>query len=110
MADGSAIIIDPITGKTSTVKDPDASLKYPFNWHDWLTNEADTYQSHSFIITSPADSTIPLTASVGTQVGGIITTSIAGGNAGKTYGVTCRLVTAGGQTDDRTLWVKVKDR
>ena len=35
---------------------------------------------------------------------------ISGGTAGTTYRVTCRIVTAGGRTDDRSIFIKVKER
>jgi hypothetical protein len=110
--DGSAIIVDPVTGKKSTIKSDDSSLDYPFNWADWLAGCDDSYSSHVITVWNPPGVTTPLTASVGTQSGGVITTMIAGGTIGQTHSVTCKITTAATppRIDERTLWVKIKAR
>lgn len=109
MADGSAITVSP-TGKKSAVKDPDAVLDFPFDWSAWLTDVGDTYGSHSFVVADPAGVATPLVVASSSHVGGVVTAFVSGGTLDQTHALTCRLTTAGGRIDDRTLYIKVRAR
>lgn len=89
------------------IKDPDAKLPFAVDWSQWLANEGDTAASATWITpvgivreASPAPS----------LTGGTATAWFSGGTHGTDYRVTCRLTTAGGRIDDRTLTIKVRTR
>lgn len=109
MPDGNAIITSS-SGKRSTVKDPNATLDYPFDWSEWLTDASDTYASHEFVTTDPADSVADLTVESSAHSAGVITAFVSGGTEGMTHELTCRITTAGGRIDDRTLFIKIKQQ
>lgn len=95
-------------GKPTIEKDPNAVLDYPFDWTEYLTPLSDTIISATFILETP------LTADEARQElnpeGTIAVVWVeAGGVAGKTYRVTCRIVTADGRIDDRSIWLKMKE-
>jgi hypothetical protein len=97
--------------KPKIVKDPDATLDYPFNWAAWLDDIADTIASVAIIV--QAGITLNLTSphtNGYTIAGKTVIVWLSGGTAGTTYRVTCRITTVGGRTDDRSIYVKVKDR
>lgn len=82
-------------------KDPDAVLDYEWDWSDWLTAITDTITSVTFV----PDTGIVVNSSSHTATAAIAW--ISGGTAGTSYNVTCRIVTAGGRTDDRTATFKI---
>lgn len=85
-------------------KDPNATLDYTFDWSLYLTPLADTISSVTWELTSgitkvsQSNSTTSATAFV------------SGGVSGNTETLTCRIVTAGGRTDDRSIFLKIIDR
>lgn len=83
-------------------KDPDAVLDYTVDWSAWLGT--DTIASVTWVVgagvTEASSSNTSTTATIW----------LSGGIAGQAYGVTCRAVTAGGRTDDRSFRVVVKER
>lgn len=89
---------------TTFKKDPDAVLDYTFDWGPYLTPIADTIASVTWVLpvglTKISQSNAPLTA----------TAFIGGGTAGESLTLTCRIVTAGGRTDDRSVVLKIVDR
>lgn len=97
-------VVDAVTGKATILKDPDATLDYSFDWTAWLLAISDTISSKSFIVVAPI---VIVSQSV---VGGICTVFLSGGVVGTTYPVVNRIVTAGGRTEDRTIYLKIKDR
>lgn len=90
--------------KPTIDKDPDAILDYSWDWTAWLADVSDTIATKSFIVD------VSLTVVSSTVVGGIITAFISGGVAGTKVIATCRMVTVGGRSDDRTIYLKIKDR
>lgn len=89
---------------TRFVKDPDASKDYGFDWSAWLTSSGnDTIATSTWIV--DAGITKGATGNTATTT----TVWLSGGTAGTSYKVTNRIVTAGGRTDDRTLYVTVAD-
>jgi hypothetical protein len=97
----------PITvdasGRAVIVKDPQAVLDYSYDWTQWLTDVSDH---------------IVAATVVGTDVvvdswafdGFIVTAWLSGGTLGAKAEAVCHIVTAGGREDDRTLFLKIKDR
>ena len=98
-------ITDP--AKPKGIKDPNAILDYPISFAAWLTDIGDTYASHT-ILTSAG--TGGLTCDSSSQSTGIITPILSGGVVGETAWFTIRIVTTGGRTDDRTFYLKIKER
>ena len=83
-------------------KDPNAVLDYGFNWSGWLNG--DTISTHEII--APEGITVDSSATDGSSV----TTWVSGGTAGSTYRLVCRINTAGGRKEDRSLHLIVTDR
>jgi hypothetical protein len=90
--------------KATIVKDPDAVLDYTFDWTTWLALVTDTISSKTITV----DTGITCTSS--SISGTTVIVWLSGGSVGATYKVTCRIVTASGRTDDRSIYVKIKER
>jgi len=84
------------------IHDPNAILDYSVDWSDWLGS--DTIASVTWTVptgivkASQAETTTTATA------------WISGGTAGTEYAVACKIVTAGGRTDERTIILRCQDR
>lgn len=101
------------SGKATILKDPDAVLDYTFDWTAWLDDIVDTIASASVPVLTPAGIALDLTAPHGAGyqvVGKTVVVWLKQGLLGKTHQVTCRIVTTGGRTDDRSIYVKIKER
>ena len=85
-------------------KDPDAILDYSVEWSPWLAG--DEISSSAWLLEEGAQLEIVSDSKTATSA----TVWLRGGQKGTTYLVTCRIVTVGGRTDDRTFSVKVEDR
>lgn len=85
-------------------KDPDAVLDYTMDWSEWLET-GDT-------ITGTPTWTVPtgLTKASQSNTTTAATAWISGGVAGMNYLVACKIVTAGGRTDERSFRVKCVNR
>lgn len=86
------------------IKDPDAVLPFAVDWTDWLTNEADTADTFTWILPDG------LTKAAEMTDGGKATVWLSGGTDGKNYDLTCRITTTGGRIDDRTMRIHVRSR
>jgi hypothetical protein len=88
---------------SSFTKDPDAVLDYAVDWSSWLgedTIESSTWESPSGIV-KDSDS----------HDGTVVRVWVSGGErVGATYALTNRIVTAGGRTDERTIYVTVEEK
>lgn len=84
-------------------KDPSAVLDYALDWSDWLV--ADT-------ITGTPTWTVPtgLTKDSQSNTTTTATAWLSGGVAGMSYTVACKIVTAGGRTDERSFRIKCVNR
>jgi hypothetical protein len=96
------------------VKDPDASLVYAFDWANGGPNDASldddgwlqsaVITAASFVVptglTNVVDSFNDTTASV----------KLSGGKEGKNYIITNRVTTDLGETDDRSIEIRVRSR
>lgn len=101
---------DSKTGKWSIPKDPNAVLDYIENWTDWLTPLSDSISSASVVATGSADgSNVAVDSSVVAN-GTHVHAWISGGVAGETVTVRYRVTTAGGRVDDRSFYLKIKER
>ena len=84
-------------------KDPDAVLDFKFDWSGWLTG-AEAISSYTI------DVDTGLTVDSDSDAAGVVTVWLSGGTVGTTYAVRCEIVTSDSRTDERTLFVKVKQR
>lgn len=90
------------------VKDPDAVLDYAFDWNNvaegtWLqTGETIS----AYVVTAEAG----LTKDSDSESDGLITVWLSGGSAGEQYVVACRITTSLGRTDERSIWIVVRER
>lgn len=96
-------------------KDPSANLPYAINWADWLTNEDDTLATADWTVPAGLVKGDEEIAAGVTKDGDTVPNAkaivwLSGGTAGTTYRVSCRLTTAGGRVDDRSLSIYVMDR
>ena len=83
------------------VKDPVALLDYSFDWSLWL--KTDTIATANWTSNGLVQSS--------TSISGTITTIwLSGGIAGERYIVTCRITTAGGRTDERSIAINIQER
>ena len=92
------------------IKDPDAVIDYVFDWNGpapkgpWLST-GDSVSSHTITVQSG----LTLDSSEEYE-DDAIRVWLSGGTAGEEYTVACRVVTAQGRTDERTITVKVRQR
>ena len=90
--------------KTFT-KDPDAVLDYTIDWDadDWLGSDT---------ITGTPTWTVPAGLTLASQSSTTTTATawISGGTVNTDYDVACKIVTAGGRTDERTIRIQVRQR
>lgn len=84
------------------LKDPNATLDYVINWATYLG--ADTILVSSWIVPSG------ITSVTDTDTATTATIWLSGGTVGQKYALTNRILTAGGRTDDRTIYIKVKEQ
>ena len=90
-------------GRPVIDKDPDASLPYGIDVADVLV-EGDTVTGASIAEQSG------VTAASASYSGTVVSCRVSGGTAGQTGSVTLRWTTVGGNTDDRTLYFRVRER
>lgn len=83
-------------------KDPNAVLDYQIDWSDWLSS--DTISTSTW--------TVPdgLTKDSDTKTTTTTTIWLSGGTAGADYTVINRIVTAGARTEERSIFIKVRQR
>ena len=95
--------IENSPGKPTIDKDPDAVLDYTWDFTDWLDAITDTLASHTVTATD-------VTVNSSSILGKTVVAWITGGAVGVRGAATARVVTAGGRTDDRTIYFKIKER
>lgn len=90
--------------------DPQARLDYRWDWgepdargHTWLGGDAIATAA----VTSP-DAALVITDV--THDGSSVVAWVAGGTVGTTAPLTCHITTAAGRTDDRTMWLRIRQR
>lgn len=87
----------------SYIKDPNAVLDYQWDWSAWLPDD-------DAIASATVTAEAGLTVNSSSSVNATVTAWLSGGTAGSDYNVTCRIVTADGRTDDRTIKIIVQDQ
>lgn len=85
-------------------KDPNAILDYSFDWGPYLTPLSDSIISVAWVVSTGL--TVVSSSSTSTSA----TAFISGGVVDATETLTCRVVTAAGRTDDRTISLKIVNR
>jgi len=85
-------------------KDPNATLDYMFDWGPYLTPLVDTIQSVTWVLSSG------LTKVSQSNTATTATVFVSGGALGDTETLTCRITTAGGRVDDRSIQLKIVSR
>lgn len=95
----------PIAALRWPDKDPAEVLDYGLDWSDQLalTDPIDTISSATWAV--PAG----LTAGAQFVIDGVATIWLSGGTAGADYTLTCRIVTSGGRTLERSVKLLVKE-
>jgi len=84
------------------IKDPDASLDYSWDWTAWLAT-GDSIATYTLTLGG-------LTVGTSGNTGEIVTAILSGGTLGSTHAVKCRIVTANGLIDERTIYVQIRNR
>jgi len=91
--------------------DPQANIVIPIGVDEWLAELATTYLSHEITATAPLECDeqgVYLAGTIPVRMKLVASPTF---QAGKKYPFTIRIHGADGKTqDDRTLWLKVKDR
>ena len=85
-------------------KDPNATLDYRFDWTDYLTPVSDVIANVTWVL----DTGLTLVSSTNTAM--TATAFISGGTIGDELLLTCRIVTTGGRTDDRSITLLIVSR
>lgn len=93
-----------VTAKATITKDPDAVLDYTFDWATYLEDISDTISSKEIVVDTG------ITCDSSTISGSTVIAWISGGIAGMIYRVTCRITTAAGRIDDRSIYIAIKER
>ena len=92
-------------GVVSVLQDPDATLDYTFDWSHWLktgdTISASTWASSNVNMVLASDSFTTTTTTIWIHFGALA-------EEGDQYEAVNTITTAGGRTDDRTIFVKVE--
>lgn len=85
-------------------KDPNAVLDYKFDWTDYLTPVSDVIANVTWVL----DTGLTLVSSTNTAM--TATIFVSGGAIGDELLLTCRIVTTGGRTDDRSITLLIVSR
>lgn len=95
------------SGMPTIDKDPDAVLDYPFDWSDYLAPIADTIVSAVFVVDGTPGGLVVVSSSNDATSA---TAIVSGGVLGQRERLTCRITTAGGRVDDRSVYLRIKER
>lgn len=82
-------------------KDPNAVLDYMVDWTEWL--DGDTIATSTWTV--PAG----ITKDSDTDTDTTTTVWLSSGSLGNRYQLVNRITTAGGRTDDRSIFIDVKE-
>ena len=90
-------------GRYNINKDPQAVLDYTLDWTTYLAPLADTIASFTVVVAG---------ATLASQSNTTTTTTawVSGGTVGVLCTATFHIVTAGGRTDEQTIYLKIKDK
>jgi hypothetical protein len=104
-----------VGGQWEIEKDPDAILDYTFDWSAWLDDDSISAASPAIADSDTmtlADETdhASIPSAGYSIVGDTVIVWLKGGAARDRAAVTCTITTDGGRTDDRTVYVRVRER
>lgn len=94
------------SGKKTILHDPDAVLDYTFDWTAWLAPVTDRIIQVDFLVTNSVNAAVVAQYFSDTHA----TAWIAAGVPGEKITLRCRIYTQEGRIDDRTAYLKVKER
>ena len=83
-------------------KDPDAILDYQINWATWLSTDT--------IATSTWTVATGITKVTDTKTTTATTIWLSGGTADTDYRLVNKITTANGRTEERSIWIKVRNK
>jgi hypothetical protein len=87
------------------IKDPDAELNYVFDWSSWLPSGV-TISSQ----TTTVQTGLTLESESITDSSTSVTVKISGGTNGSDYTVANKVTLSDGQIDERTIYIRVRQR
>ena len=92
-------------------KDVEAQLIYTFDWSEWL-DSGDTVASVDYDVAARRNDPTPIVEEDSGVSGDGLSTyiEISGGQADKTYIISCKVTTANGLVDKRNFQMKVVNR
>lgn len=94
-------------GRWCIPKDPNAALDYSIDWSKWLAKIDDEIQSMDVVLEEDTE----LEVESQSFDGGVTTAMISGGSSiASLQAVTFRIVTVGGRTEDRTVYLQITAR
>lgn len=85
-------------------KDPNATLDYSFDWGPYLTPLGDTITLVEWVLSTG------LTKVSQSNTATTATVFVSGGVLDEVESLTCRITTAGGRIDDRTISLNIVSR
>jgi predicted hotdog family 3-hydroxylacyl-ACP dehydratase len=88
------------------VKDPDAVLNYTFDWDDEYLGAGVTVSTSDWVVSPTGTLTIDSESETTTQT----TVALSAGTVGQVYRVTNTVVLSNGETEERSLTVRVDER
>lgn len=94
------------SGKQTILHDPNAVLDYTFNWTAWLNTVVDRIISIDFLVSNSVNAVVVAQYFSDTHA----TAWVSGGVPGEKITLRCRIYTLEGRVDDRTGYLKVKER
>ena len=105
-------VVNQAGTKWSITKDPNAVLDYIFDWTLWLDKVGDALATHlpAVIGSDPASNAAVVTSAIS---GKMVIIWVSGGVPGETVALRCRITTSltpQPRTDDRTVFLKIKER
>lgn len=99
------IFFDPDNdGRATVIKDPGARLDYVWDLRDWLADVSDAVADYDVLVSGG------LVRQSQNELGGVVTAWLSGGSVGAEASATCRVTTAGGRIDERTIWFRIQER
>lgn len=84
-------------------KDPEAVLRYSFDWSDWLESGV-TISTRTVTVQSGLTKDSDEISGTGVNV------VVSGGTANRDYLAECLITTSDGQTDERSMIIPVRER
>lgn len=93
-------------GRATMNKDPNSVLDYSWDWTEWLaaTLDGDTITSHTITVAGG------LVVNSSSHDQHIVTAFLSAGTLGLRATATCRVVTVNGRTEDRTIYLYIRER